>query len=195
MWSAVVSFGWKLTFFLTKVKHSPEKSLPQLHCCSDIPCDLAGWGTCKKTNVHGDSSLLWALGVTVQSNSSTCCGQSAPVPIPLPGKGYIYKSEAGQSTVTASGCRYETPDCSQKKKWNSCCQWVCSLLTQSCAQGFSISNAIASFQQLWHISKRFPSSQTENHLIKPNTISILFPQHTHLPFLCPKMKNDTQAAR
>lgn len=47
-----------------------------------------------------------------------------------------------------------------RKKRNPCCQKVCSLIAQNCTQGFSISNAIASFQQNWRSSKRFPSAQS-----------------------------------
>lgn len=74
-------------------------------------------GHCKEINVHGNRSLPWAPGVAVQSNSSTRCGHLQLLPlILLRGKWYIFKPGAGQSAVTAAGCRYQTPDCSQKKK-------------------------------------------------------------------------------
>lgn len=160
MWTAVVSFATKPTFFLTKVKRSPEKSLLQLHYCSDIPCELAGWDTAKKLIFMETAVSPEHLGGLSSPTAAHAVGIVSSCPSTTAWRVVYFWVRSRTESCHSRWLQISDSRLLSEKKGNPCCQRVYSLLIQSRTQGSSISNATVSFQQHWHKSKRFPLSQT-----------------------------------
>lgn len=162
---------WQKIDLLFNQGEAQPREIPPAIALLHIPCDLAGWGTPKKLmfmkRAVSPEHLAWlSMGIVSSCPWYHCLAS---------GIFLNQKQDRVLSQHLVADIRHQT---ALSKKRSPCCQWVCSLLTQSCTQNFSKSNAIANFQQHWHNSKRFPSSQAGNHLIQPDTISLLFSQHT-----------------
>lgn len=152
--------GQKVDLLFNQGEAQPREIL-QMHYCNGIPSDLLPGSPddCKEINVHGSRGVSWEPGVTIQSDSKTCCGHCQLLPPVHRVASGIFLNQKQERVVSqlVADIRHQT---AFRKKRNPCCQKVCRLIAQICPRGLLISNAIVSFQQNWHNSKRFSSSQT-----------------------------------
>lgn len=142
------------------------REIPQMHHCNSIPSDLLQSQSLQRNWCSWKKNCPWAPGVIGQCDRETCCGHCQLLPSVHGERSLLgeasgvflnQKQDRVLSQQPVADSRHQT---AFREKRNPCCQKVCRVIAQICTRGFLLSNAIASFQQNWRSSKRFPSSQT-----------------------------------